>query len=447
MKGDGMKRSHYFLLCNLTVFLVSALSAVTEWTALVFVQANNNLSPFAMKNFSDMASIGSNETLTTLVQWYQPNQQGTWRYKVEKGKMVLEECNPSVSDGNTATDLIDAMKWAVTKFPAKKYSLILWDHGIGILDPAWGRKRTEETKDSLFIDQSMVQTSPRIQIDGITLDRTMTFTKPIVSTMSSQNQRGILFNEQSRTYMNNQSLSSALSTIKTSVLGGKKIDLLGMDACLMAMVEIGYLAHQSAQVMVASQEVELAHGWNYASLVNLLSTKGISPTEVAQGIVASYQAYYKDKIQFYTQSAINLEYIKQLKESIDSVISAYRACQKVERSVMTDVAQKARKASLQFSAASYIDLYTFYTEFNNQLHGITNQGLLRSRALSDLQQALTVSMNLVQKTVIASTAGRNLARAKGLSIYFPQGKIDDSYPRTTFAQEGLWYGFIKELCA
>lgn len=210
-----MKKQYYFLLCNLTIFLVTALSAVTEWTALVFVQANNNLSPFAVKNFSDMASIGSNETLTTLVQWYQPNQQGTWRYKVEKGKMVLEECNPSASDGNTANDLIEAMRWAVTKFPAKKYSLVLWDHGIGILDPVWGHKNASSAKkDAFVVDQSMIQTSPRIQIDGITMDRTITFTKPIVATMGQHDQRGILFNEHSRTYMNNQSLSAALNTIK-----------------------------------------------------------------------------------------------------------------------------------------------------------------------------------------------------------------------------------------
>src|SRR5437762_92801 len=95
------KNFFYFTLCIFILQPASFICAETEWTNLVYVQAKNNLSPFALKNFSDMASIGSNENMTTLVQWYQPGHQGVWRYKVEKGKMVLDECNPADTDGNS----------------------------------------------------------------------------------------------------------------------------------------------------------------------------------------------------------------------------------------------------------------------------------------------------------------------------------------------------------
>ncbi len=436
----------YFLLCNFLIGF-STLAAIPEWTALIYVQANNNLSPFALKNFNDMISVGSNDTVTNLVQWYQPGQPGTWRYKIEKGKMVLEECNAAPADGSSAHDLVEAMQWATTKHPARKYSLVLWDHGIGIIDPVWGNHRPWNSKDILGIDPDMVKNNPRIQINGITIqnleDLTLSTTLECLDTITTETlQRGILFNEQSKTYMDNQNLAQALKDISTKVLKGKKLDLLGMDACLMAMVEISYLAHNYASILIASQEVELANGWNYAAFIQTLSSKNASPELIAQGIVKSYEQYYKNRVQFYTQSAINLDFMELLKDNIDSVIYGIRACQGID---ITGLAKKARRSCLQLSSANYIDLYSFYADFYHQL-STASQTFARTKTVEDLKSNLVLGMNLIEQAVIANTAGKNLARAKGLSIYFPLRSIDHSYPKTEFARDCQWYGFIRELC-
>ncbi len=444
------KKRFYFILCNLFVLCSTvAAQAGCEWTALVYVQAKNNLSPFALKNFSDMASIGSNDNVNLVVQWYQPGSHGVWRYKIEKGKMVLDECNAIDSDGNTPRDLTDSMRWAVTKYPAQKYSLILWNHGIGIIDPLWGRSASSSwrTDEQFVLNDLLVRQNPRFQIEGVTTDHVTTLVQneeekimqEIAETLLATTPRGILFNEHSKTYMNNQSLAQALHDIKTNILGGKKIDLLGMDACLMAMVEVGYLARNYAHVFVGSQEVELAHGWNYAALAQLFSTKNSSSDQVARGIISSYEAYYKDKIHFHTQSAIKLDTMTMLKDSIDRFVNAYRACKKNNAGVV-DMIKRARRACLQFSAANYIDLHTFYIECSNQ---INSQG--NTAAFNDLKVALQSGMRAIEGAVIANTAGKNLVRAKGLSIYFPQGYIDASYPRTEFARDCQWYSFIQEL--
>ncbi|MFA6263491.1 MAG: clostripain-related cysteine peptidase [Candidatus Babeliales bacterium] len=442
-------------LCGLMVGSVltwcSMLIAVPEWTALIYVQANNNLSPFALKNFNDMTAIGSNDAVTTLVQWYQPGQSGTWRYKVEKGKLALEECNPApTTDGSSARDLVDAMRWATTKHPAQKYSLVLWDHGIGILDPSWGNHRPWGAKDFLDIDPDFVKNNPRIQISGLTIDdfedATLTTTSELLDATTTETlQRGILFNEHSKTYMDNQNLAQALKDISTIVLKGKKIDILGMDACLMAMVEISYLAHKHASILVASQEVELANGWNYAAFIHLLSTKNSAPFLVAQGIVKSYEQYYKDRVQFYTQSAINLEHIGLIKNNIDAVIAGFRACNHLEKTDVAAMAKKARRSCLQLSSANYIDLYTFYADFHYQLT-TGNPAFTRAKAVEELKNSLVQGMHLIEQSVIAKTAGKNMARAKGLSIYFPLRYVDRSYPKTDFAKDCQWYWFIKELC-
>ena len=446
------------LLAGFLIAVITAHAEPADWTMLVYVQANNNLSGFAMKNFSDMASVGSSDKFHSLVQWYQANQKGIWRYRVEKGRMTLDECHQVESDGTTSADLVDSMRWAANKYPANHYSLVLWNHGIGIIDPVWGRVQPWQVhQPRLSFSQDIVRDNPRIQLDGITTFTTQqnqnmeqfaltsTNTSNLLDLVTTST-RGILFNEHSRTYMDNQSLTNALKDIKQSVLKGKKLDLLGMDACLMAMVEVGYLARDYAEVMVASQEVELAQGWNYRSLMSLMSIKDAHPHHIARGIVSAYETEYRDKIPFYTQSAIDLNGMKTLTQGLDIMIGHFRTCKNVDPQGISEIAKKARRSCLQFSSASYIDLHSFLSEWHRMTTEVPhNSGAFKSRSFDQLQKSITTCMKLVDQYVIASASGKHHARARGLSVYFPMGRIDESYPKTSFAQECQWYSFIKEL--
>jgi hypothetical protein len=447
MKGLSLRqrllRLSMYCLIGLS-FIFASLAAVPDWTMLVFVQANNNLANFAVKNFSDMALVGSNAKVNLLVQWYQTGRKGIWRYKIEKEKMILDECfQAAETDGSKAADLVGAMRWAVTKYPARNYSLVLWDHGIGILDPIWGAQgRQRGGYERIDMDEAMVASNPRIQIAGLTTDAESTLTLEQRLDMSYTSTRGILFNEHSRTYMDNQNLASALHTIKTQVLNNRKIDLLGMDACLMAMVEVGYLARDCVHYMVGSQEVELGYGWNYHALSASLSHEALSPLQLAQSIVHVYEAFYQPKVQFYTQSAVDLDQIKMLKDSIDQVVRAVGVCKQSDRAAIGDALRKARQACLQFSAVNYIDLYSFYTEL---LKTVDARVTGATRGVADLKNAIRQSMAMIEHAVVANAAGKNLDRAHGLSIYYPQGRIDASYVKTEFANECLWTTMIREL--
>jgi hypothetical protein len=432
----------------LSLFFTAKIEALAEWTVLVYVQANNNLYQYSEKNFSDMASIGSTDKLNVLIEWHQPTKKGTWRYKIDKEKMTFDACIPVDSDGNNPQDLVSAMQWAVSKYPAKKYALVLWDHGIGILDPVWGKYHPWTNQKNL-VNPITVKNNPRIQINGIT-------TKKNKSKKNNKNPhklrlnenkaidftRGILFNEQSRTYMTNQLLSSALSQIKTTVLNGKKIDLIGMDACLMAMVEIAYQTKDYADVLVASEEVELAHGWHYAPFLNILSKEILSPAQLAQSIVLTYEHYYKERVQFFTQSAINLGQMDLLKQSIDNIVISAQKCKNTNIPI-DSIIKKARAASLQFSAPSYIDLHSFLIEFQKNVSSISPATTITN----DLKAAISMSTKLIENSVIALAAGRHLNRAKGLSIYFPTSGIDASYVKTDFAKESLWLNVLSGLIA
>jgi hypothetical protein len=444
------------------VFLGSSICAVPkknnlpDWTMLVFAQANNNLSSFAMKNFSDMASIGSNRNFNALVQWYQPDIQGVWRYKIEQGKMVLDQCLKIDSDGTKSSDLIDSMRWAVTQYPAQKYSLVLWNHGIGIIDPVWGKMRPWEiNQPRIGFAQEIIRENPRANIVGlasneapgaILSDFTSTTTCSLLDYVVT-NTRGILFNEQSRTYMDNQTLMYALSQIKTSVLNNKKIDLLGMDACLMAMLEVGYLAKDVAEVLVASQEVELAQGWNYQALVDALNQKNSTTTSIAQRIISSYETMYKNRIPFFTQSAINLGSMANVTKALDGVIEALRACKNSDKSIV-EIIRQARRSCQHFSSPNYIDLHSFLSDIQTSISDQQKKAPKKNRSdYISLQAMLAQGKQEIESAVFANTAGPHTARARGLSIYFPFHKIDDSYLKTTFAQESQWCSFLQEIIA
>ena len=122
------------------VFSQSKASAPSKkkWTLLVFVEGRNNLNNFARRNILDMAKVGSNERANILVQWYQPRQK-TWRYRIEKENIVPVQEVKERQKPDISQDVVDSMSWAVKNYPAEHYGLILWNHGLGVLDPQWNK--------------------------------------------------------------------------------------------------------------------------------------------------------------------------------------------------------------------------------------------------------------------------------------------------------------------
>ncbi len=363
-----------------------------EWTVLVFVEGRNNLHMFARRNIQEMAMIGSNERVNVLVQWYQPRQP-TWRYRIEKKMIVPEECVESSQD--IAHDLVESMRWAVTKYPAKHYSVILWNHGLGIHDPVWN---VAQSSWSIGTAQTMGQSfarahqeeipaldfaNPRTQIAGISI--------PLKTIHQQHQHRGILFNEIDRTYMNNQDMVRAFNEIKNTVLNGKKIDVVGMDACLMSMVEIGYQIRNCADYIVTSEEVELAWGWAYRDLFSILSQQTLSSKEFAEVIVATYERYYKGRTELYTQSAVDLSRIALVKHHIDQVVTSLRNCRHYNNDLVRTIIARACRRCQQFSTPTFIDLHSFYTEMHRQLQFQERSGSEHSRPGRQLRPAIQVS--------------------------------------------------------
>lgn len=417
-----------------------------SWTLLTYMQADNSLADFASYNITAMQKGMLDDTnVNMLVQWDQPGNNKTWRYRIVRGGKI-EDASLSLEMGtNPSQEIVDSMQWAITKYPADHYGLILWNHGSGIED--YCRSRLSVLLQKHIHSWMELPGLPHKTLSEIT-----------------DGQRGILYDDSQNTCLTNQGLYNAMSAIKTML--GKNIDIIGMDACLMAMIEVCYQVRQFADVFVGSQQTEPGEGWNYRSFLAALTAKpSLGSLGLATSIVQAYKEFYKyhPDARDFTLSAVRMDTVAELKSNIDDVANGIMSCMRYDAQTMTSILSKARKASIEMYSPEYIDIYSFCTALLNQLQRTApksakflqnNRPLSKpmtpefQRAANSLGVCLTNSMKCISKAVVMSASGPALANVKGLSIYYPsKGNIDSSYANTLFARDSAWMTFLRSLRA
>jgi hypothetical protein len=127
------------------IFPANAQTAATPkaaWTIMVFLNADNNLEVFGLKDFHEMAQVGSSDKVNIIVQMDRTpgyattasDWKQTLRFRVAKGmeplprNAVMDLGEVNMGEGKT---LVDFIKWSMSAYPAEKYMLVIWDHGDG----------------------------------------------------------------------------------------------------------------------------------------------------------------------------------------------------------------------------------------------------------------------------------------------------------------------------
>lgn len=410
-----------------------------EWTIVTYIQADNNLAPFASYNINDMqVGMKSADQVNMLVQWDKPSDNKTWRYRIIPGGKVETGSLSSEMGQDPVAEIAAAMSWAKTNFPAKKYALILWNHGSGV----------EDFKNPTYKVAHMIHSW--IHVPGGVSSSLITG-------------RGILYDDSQGTCLTNPGLSSTLAQVKTIL--GKKVDLLGMDACLMAMLEIGYQMRDYVDYFVGSQQTEPGEGWAYSKWLAPLTTNPSSfdAAKLAQQIVTAYASFYSSDsaTQDYTQSAIRLSALDALKQNVDQFVVRVNACKSFDATKTKAMIKAARNKSTEFYMPEYIDLYSFYAAMANQLGKNTPKSdrilghhsrpvppkpsvVAFKAACNNLKQTILAGMQLITTSVVANASGPEYANVKGISIYYPKyGTLHESYANTFFAQDTQWSNFLK----
>ena len=294
-----------WILCGLLAVLAALLGAsataeeaLPEWTFMLYMCGSDLESEYGLASFNlrEIASLWFPEKVMTLADEglsLQDWQPGKVNLLVETGGAKAWHSLEADGDGNTlgvqiAADrlqryafdmayvpeaygnqplfhlveerplesmgapetLADFIRWSVANYPAKKYGLLLWDHGGG-------------SRTGIFVDELF--------------------------------DNDILYLYE---------LGAALAA------GGTRFELLAIDACLMCSLETARTVAPYAQYMVASEEVVAGNGSAFGGWVyELLRNPGCSGAELGYEFCDASQRKYAENEDTLAESQLTFSLI------------------------------------------------------------------------------------------------------------------------------------------
>ena len=404
-----------------------AAASPKAWTVMIYMAGDNDLNSFCWRDLAELKSVGSTDQLNIVVQIDTFRAKLTRRYFVTKHQTRQKDVVATLKETNTGDPKVATafFEWAIKNYPAQRYLAGFWNHGSGIneADVYAGTRGT-----------------PGARGKGASRGRErLAATRPVRRALFSTTRhaimkrrtRAIAFDDSAKDFLDNKELATVVA--KTAAAAGHPVDILGLDACLMAMVELAYEMRKSAGVVVGSQELEPGDGWPYDKLVKTIAAKpGIAARELASHIVRDYVASYSD--DSVTQSAIDTSAVAALATATSDLATAliaglgndtlYRA---IDRSV---------KAAQRFDTKDFVDL--------GSLVGL----LVRNAPGTDIATSAQRVSDQVRSSALViaqKKKGKDVKNAEGLSIYLPQLEPDTEldYKRLDFARDTRWPDFLR----
>ncbi|MEM9385949.1 MAG: clostripain-related cysteine peptidase [Pseudomonadota bacterium] len=391
------------LLVLLTSCSLAATAAPADWTVMIYMAADNNLEDAALIDLDEIEAGMPEQGVEIIVLIDRAKEYteslGNWtdarilrmRPNQERGTLASEEIK-RLGEINTGDprNLEKFIQYSVGNYPAKRYGLVMWDHGGG-----WQGMADDEDAG-----------------DGQSHD--------------------------------NLSLPELRKALSSAIPQGRKLDFIGFDMCLMAQVEIAYEVADFARFMVASQAVEPGYGWPYDVLLPAFAESTAGPKRLAQNIVRRYGEHTEQAGErVATQSAIDLSKIEQVKGAIDALTNrigptARQNWTSLTRSIFwadsfnpqgKDTNRKQAQQAL--SSSDLLDL------------------VKRSRVILGEQfPAQAEFQQLVDAMDGAVVDSRNSLRHRlshGLSIYAPPSAAtyNPAYEQTRFGASSSWPRLLK----
>ncbi|MBI3893222.1 MAG: hypothetical protein HY303_17015 [Candidatus Wallbacteria bacterium] len=395
-----------------------ALQAQTlkEWTIVGYFVGDDNKSPILeesqVKNIDELSQRGSGDAYDVVVQvdrsnkindylrsrYSDPDYSGAKRYFIQPDKWTVEAKLGEVNMGDPAA-LLDCLKWAAKSHPAKHYLLVINSHGSGTL--SWrGPGSTADSQPG----RVLLPVSSYVAYDDTDNDCLTIF-----------------------------ELGKALEAF-AAFNGGKKLDMMALDACLAASIEALFQFRDGVDTLVASESLVPGHGFAYSSIVSAIAANpAIAPDDLA-GII--------------TKSFID-------RADSGNVLGAYRtagaedvraACDGLVRELRT-AAKETGKVSIQGLTAFAEDKYWDLERIADALiAGRSNTG-----GAANASQVVAAAQKLksaIRACRVSLWYSGSFAEQKvgGLSIFWP-GKDDyaryrNFYKATAFAAAGLWDDYL-----
>lgn len=412
-----------------------------QWRVLGYLAGDNNLAGAALTDINEMEAVGSTREIDVLVQIdhaadYDTGNdkwRSTRRYHITKGKRKTKIESTLLQDlGETNSGdpkvICDFVQKMIHDYPAERTMLVLWNHGSGFYVP----EGFLDTDRGITTREITTRAAPALKRSFFSTSRREVLQK------ESPRERGICYDDASMDCLDNAELKDILRFTQDR-LGGRKLDVLGMDACLMTMIEMAYQVKDYAKFLVGSEESEPANGWPYDKvLADLAARPEMEGADLAKVIVKRYAASYggeKSK-ENVTQAAIDLSKLDDLVKSIETLSAALLAAPLTKP--LRNAVWLARRDATSFYDDLYVDIHDFAA---NLIENVEVAGI--KAAAAGVMHAIE-GHGATTPIIAEQHAGPDMGRVKGLSIYWPLSKQASSYyAKMDFAKATRWGDVLK----
>ncbi|WP_370247823.1 clostripain-related cysteine peptidase [Nocardioides sp.] len=337
------------------------------WTVLVYSMADTNLEPFMVTDINEAGEVGSNENLHVRAFMDRSPEygedplldQGDWvgGRVLDLGEPGTTEVVADLGDVNSADPdvLADFIATGIEENRAGHYALIISDHGAGW--PGIGPDESTPDYDTLNLDE--ITSGIRAGLDAAGVD---------------------------------------------------KLDLLGFDACLMANYEVASAVAPLADRLVASQELEPGHGWDYRSLSVLAEDPDTNADTLGSAIIDGFEG---QAVESGTDAEITLAMIDLTRMGeLDDAMAGFADQLSASAADVAPVVGQTESRALAFGASPDPAQDSNLSDLGQVAAGIAD-------GAPEVAEPAQAVVDALDSVVLDSVTGAATEGATGLSIYLP----------------------------
>jgi Clostripain family len=392
-----------------------------SWTFMIYMAGDNNLDANGLQDLKEMKRVGTTADLNVVAQFDSDSDaHRTKRYLLTKGSDLARDVVGTLGTTNTGDpkNLVDFATWAITNYPAQRYAMVLWNHGQGWDDTdiyAGERHRSLRRVGSGRVRHALFHKPVRQLLQGATRN-------PMIT-------RAILLDDNAKDFLDNLEMKEVVKAVHKKLR--RKLDLLGMDACLMSMPEVGYQMRDHVAFTVGSEETEPLDGWPYTDILGKLAkAPNMTPDALGKVVVNEYLASYRGGSDAVTQSLSDLGQSTRLAAAVKALAASLKTALRdpAARSAVRD----ARDRVQTYEVPDNVDLA--------DLCVLIKGGAVPAKVKAACDGVLAALKNYV---VSSGYIGGKMRNSKGASIYFPTGSISPLYAGLDFVKKTGWGRFLK----
>ncbi len=357
------------------------MTTARQWTVMVYMagdtglvfegpvtgeQLFDDLSEAMRADLKKMQAAGSTDQVAVCVQFDSLEAKQAFRWVLPRRDDPAPGQPEAIGAVNTGEpgSLSDFVAWAGKECPAARYALVIWGHGSG-----WDEQRLYDR----YPDSEVAQIDRADQREVLRRQGIFGSTVAHIMSIEDDEVRGLCYDDSARDFLDNAELRQALRDAAAH-LGRDRIDLVGLDACLMNMIEVAHQIRREAAYLVGSETVVPTDLWPWTEiLLALQAAPAMAPAELAITL-AGYLPSSSDgmrSIDDVAQSVLDLAQADKAVRALDAWSAAvlgryeldYDAQQAMQKALRTSHDSVLRLQIPGMGDTDYVDLLDLVRRF------------------------------------------------------------------------------------